>query len=314
MDYDDGNGDNFDYFPENSCAVSNAPARYCSALSSSLAAFSVNLFTCAAGYVDVAKAFSLSLLALASNFEALSRFFCINRSITSTTSTSTVGLLVLVLVLSFVLWTDCITGLVETTKGVCLGSAKFKLLISAMVLLLTVVPVVVVVVELLLPTVMSLLLLLLLSGSCTLMSLSSGVGAFPKDCMVVVALPDVCIAVVLACDDIAVCLGSAKFKLLISAMMVLLTVVPVVAELLFSPEVFGSCTLMSLSKGVGALPDDCIGIVALPEDCMVVVVVFDVVSEVDEGLVSWAMVVPPAHVLLVLSSYSTISQHDNRIK
>ena len=89
--------------------------------------------------------------------------------------------------------------MVETVEGVCFGSAKFKLLISAMVALLR--TVVLVVVGLLLPPVVS---LLVVSGSCTLISLSSGVGALPIDSIVVVvagALPFDCIVVVVALPE-----------------------------------------------------------------------------------------------------------------
>ena len=113
-----------------------------------------------------------------------------------------------------------------------------------------------------------------------------------------------------------VCFGSARFKLLISARTVLLTVTPlVVVGLLLSPVVVGFCTLIFLSSGAGAFPDDCIDVVVddiLPDACIVVVAAAVVVvlallledlSEVEEdGVDIKSMVVPPAHVLLVLSS------------
>ena len=119
-----------------------------------------------------------------------------------------------------------------------------------------------------------------------------------------------------------VCLGSARFKLLISARTVLLTVTSlVVVGVLFSPGLLGSCTLIFLSRGAGAFPDDCIDVVvvvvvdALLVDCIdcivasvevaamvVLELLFEDLSEEEDGVDTKSMVVPPAHVLLVLSS------------
>jgi len=96
--------------------------------------------------------------------------------------------------------------------------------------------------------------------------------------------------------------------------MELLTVASLVVVVI---GLLGSCTLIFLSSGVGALPDDCIVIVVVdddddntfPEDCIVLEVEAllveafeDLSDEEEDDLVSKEIVVPPAQVLLVLSS------------
>ena len=94
--------------------------------------------------------------------------------------------------------------------------------------------------------------------------------------------------------------------------MELLTVASLVVVVI---GLLGSCILIFLSSGVGALPDDCIVIAVddddntFPEACIVLEVeallveAFEDLSDDEEDdLVSKEMVVPPAQVLLVLSS------------